>query len=211
MTERRSAAACWSLNVRITWLVLLLTLFRQLSSTGARSPPILQSRNGAPTHSRRQPRLNQDFTLVGAGDIAGANHLMALEATAKLIEKIPGTVFVAGDLAYEGGTADEFETAMARLGAEFKNRTQPALEITNTVSPTASAYFQYWGDQAGPVGKGYYSYDLGGWHIVALNTNCVLADFGGCGVGRRKRSGCATILPSIPTHASGLRPSRTLQ
>jgi hypothetical protein len=48
---------------------------------------------------------------------------------------------------------------------------------------TASGYFQYWGAQAGPTGKGYYSYDLGSWHIVALNTNCAAKDLGGCGAG----------------------------
>ena len=76
-----------------------------------------------------------------------------------------------------------FETVTAPLGAD--SRTAPArrLEIMNTVARHASAYFQYWGDQAGPVGKGYYSYDLGGWHIIALNTNCDAPDFGGCGEG----------------------------
>jgi len=48
---------------------------------------------------------------------------------------------------------------------------------------TASGYFQYWGAQAGPPGKGYYSYDLGAWHIVVLNTNCGARGLGGCDAG----------------------------
>jgi hypothetical protein len=48
------------------------------------------------------------------------------------------------------------------------------------VDPTASGYFGYWGAQAGPPGKGYYSYDLGAWHIVVLNTNCGAKNLGGC-------------------------------
>jgi hypothetical protein len=51
------------------------------------------------------------------------------------------------------------------------------------VDPTASGYFQYWGIQAGPRGKGYYSYELGEWHIVVLNTNCDAKGLGGCGAG----------------------------
>ena len=47
--------------------------------------------------------------------------------------------------------------------------------------PKAAAYFQYWGAQAGLPGAGYYSYDLGSWHIVALNTNCGAQGLGGCG------------------------------
>jgi len=48
------------------------------------------------------------------------------------------------------------------------------------VDPTAAGYFQYWGAQAGPAGKGFYSYDLGDWHIVVLNTNCGITAMGGC-------------------------------
>ena len=44
----------------------------------------------------------------------------------------------------------------------------------------ASGYFQYWGDRAGEAVKGYYSYDLGGWHVVVLNTNCSVPALGGC-------------------------------
>ena len=48
---------------------------------------------------------SKPFVLVGAGDIASCAALAGAEATAKLVERIPGTVFAAGDLAYERGTA----------------------------------------------------------------------------------------------------------
>ena len=51
------------------------------------------------------------------------------------------------------------------------------------VDHSASAYFQYWGAQAGPEGKGFYSYNLGRWHIVVLNTNCTVKAMGGCDKG----------------------------
>jgi hypothetical protein len=125
----------------------------------------------------------QTYVLVGAGDIAGCEDLRGARATAELIEKIPGTVFAAGDLAYEGGTAEDFRNCYDPTWGEFKARTKPTLGNHEYGEAAASAYFRYWGAQAGPVGKGYYSFDLGSWHIVALNTNCRAQDLGGCGKG----------------------------
>jgi hypothetical protein len=125
----------------------------------------------------------QSFTLVGAGDIASCKNLEGARATAKLIEQIPGTVFAAGDLAYESGSAAEFRECYGPTWGRFKERTRPTLGNHEYVDPGAHAYFEYWGEQAGPVGKGYYSFDLGNWHIVALNTNCYAKNLGGCGQG----------------------------
>jgi acid phosphatase type 7 len=150
---------------------------------GQSQPPVEHATSPPASPPSQQSDQNQPFTLVGAGDIAGCKSIDGAEATAKLIEKIPGTVFAAGDLAYERGTAAEFRDCYGPTWGRFKNRTRPAPGNHEYGGPHASAYFQYWGDQAGPVGKGYYSYDLGGWHIVALNTNCDAPDFGGCGEG----------------------------
>jgi hypothetical protein len=100
-----------------------------------------------------------------------------------LIEQIPGTVFAAGDLAYEKGSAEDFKNCYDPAWGRFKDRTKPALGNHEYVDPTASGYFQYWGAQAGPAGKGFYSYDLGAWHIVVMNTNCSAYGLGGCGEG----------------------------
>jgi len=136
-------------------------------------------------HRKVPKKLSQEqtFVLVGAGDIASCKNAEGAEATAKLIEKIPGTVFAAGDLAYESGSAAEFKNCYDPAWRRFKVRTMPALGNHEYVEPTAHAYFEYWGAQAGPAGKGYYSFDLGGWHIVALNTNCYAKDLRGCGAG----------------------------
>jgi acid phosphatase type 7 len=100
-----------------------------------------------------------------------------------LLEQIPGTIFAAGDLAYERGSAAEFQNCYGSTWGEFKARTRPTLGNHEYADKSASAYFHYWGAQAGPAGKGYYSYDLGSWHIVALNTNCAAQGLGGCGKG----------------------------
>lgn len=123
------------------------------------------------------------FVLVGAGDIASCVSLEGAQATARLIEQIPGTVFAAGDLAYERGTAEEFSRCYGTTWGRFKDRTRPTPGNHEYYSNQGAAYFAYWGPQAGPAGKGYYSFDLGSWHIVALNTNCDMPGVGGCGAG----------------------------
>lgn len=124
------------------------------------------------------------FTLVGAGDIAGCGAALAgAEATAKLIEKIPGEVFASGDLAYEHGNAAEFHECYGTTWGRFKERTHPTPGNHEYGTPEARDYFRYWGERAGPVGKGYYSFDLGVWHIVALNSNCDAPGLGGCAAG----------------------------
>jgi acid phosphatase type 7 len=123
------------------------------------------------------------YVLVGAGDIAGCVSLAGAEATAKLIEQIPGTVFAAGDLAYERGTAQEFSRCYDTTWGRFKQRTRPVPGNHEYNAAGGEGYFKYWGQLAGPAGKGYYSFDLGSWHVVALNTNCNAPGVGGCGKG----------------------------
>ena len=112
-----------------------------------------------------------DPVLVGAGDIAncGAN---GDELTANLLDNIPGIVFAAGDLQY-GDASLGYEACYGPSWGRHKGRTRPIPGNHDYSTPGAAKYFAYFGDAAGPVGKGYYSYDLGAWHIIALNTNPV--------------------------------------
>lgn len=148
----------------------------------AQQPP---AKPGAAGNSRRTAKTGPQgtFVLVGAGDIAWCGDLSGAQETAKLLDAIPGTVFAAGDLAYEGGTYEEFRNCYGPTWGRFKARTRPAPGNHEYNGSSAVGYFQYWGKQAGDPGKGYYSYDLGGWHIVALNTNCKIPQLGGCGEG----------------------------
>jgi hypothetical protein len=164
-----------------------LSLCLQGHASGAQAPTSPQSppephRQSPPKASKKQAP-EPPFVLVGAGDIASCKNPEGSLATAKLIEQIPGTVFAAGDLAYEAGSAAEFQNCYGPSWGRFKDRTKPAPGNHEYVEPSAHAYFEYWGPQAGPAGKGYYSFDLGGWHIVALNTNCYVKAMGGCTVG----------------------------
>jgi hypothetical protein len=110
-------------------------------------------------------------TLLAAGDIADCTNQND-EATAAVIEQIDGTVAALGDLANPHGTAADFADCYDRTWGRFKDRTRPVPGTSEYDTPGASAYWEYWGDAAGPRGLGYYSYDLGAWHVVALNSNC---------------------------------------
>lgn len=108
--------------------------------------------------------------LVGAGDIADCDS-DGDEATAALLDKIRGTVFTAGDNAYGDGTASEFANCYQPSWGRHKGRTRPSPGNHDYETEGASGYFGYFGAAAGEPDKGYYGYDLGDWHIVALNSN----------------------------------------
>jgi len=144
-----------------------------------------------------QKKSPDTFTLVGAGDIVGCSDLSGAQATAKLIDAIPGTVFAAGDLAYQRGTYEEFVKCYGPTWGRFKARTRPTPGNHEYDGATATGYFRYWGGRAGDPGKGYYSYDLGSWHIVVLNTNCGSIQLGGCAEGSPEE---AWLKQDLATH-----------
>ena len=119
-----------------------------------------------------------DPVLVGAGDISSCS-TAGDTATAKLVAAIPGTVFTAGDNAYESGTLSQFQNCYGPTWGAFKSRTRPSAGNHEYLTAGASGYFTYFGTRGGPVDKGYYAYNLGTWRIYALNSNC--AAVGGCG------------------------------
>jgi acid phosphatase type 7 len=86
-----------------------------------------------------------------------------------------------GDIAYENGTAAEFKNCYDPAWGKFKPRTYPAPGNHEYNSANAAPYYQYFGTRAANPSQGYYSYDLGRWHLVAINSNC--GAIGGCGQG----------------------------
>ncbi|WP_436496079.1 CBM96 family carbohydrate-binding protein [Actinokineospora sp. HUAS TT18] len=120
-----------------------------------------------PTTTTTQPPSG-DPVLVGAGDIATSGS--ADSATANLLDSIPGTVFTLGDNVYPDGTAAQFTQYYEPTWGRHKARTRPAPGNHDYHTSGASGYYNYFGANAGPSGRGYYSYDLGNWHIVSLNS-----------------------------------------
>ncbi|WP_404784143.1 metallophosphoesterase family protein [Altericista sp. CCNU0014] len=123
-----------------------------------------------PGTNQSAPAAVADPVLVGAGDIADCTKSED-ELTAQSIDKIPGTVFTAGDDAYPRGTAEDFQNCYEPTWGRFKARTFPVPGNHEYYSPNAEPYYAYFGAKAGVAGKGYYSYNLGKWHVVALNSN----------------------------------------
>jgi acid phosphatase type 7 len=121
--------------------------------------------------------------LVGAGDIADCSDLSGAQATSRLLEAVPGTVVALGDLAYPDGTRENF-SCYDRTWGRVKDRTRPAVGNHEFHSEGATYYFEYFGAAAGDPKDGYYSYDLGPWHILALNSECI--EVGGCNLGSRE-------------------------
>jgi hypothetical protein len=122
-------------------------------------------------------------TLVAAGDVASCAS-DGDEATAALVDRIPGTVAVLGDAVYDRGTPREFAECYEPSWGRFKARTRPAVGNHEYGTPGAAGYFDYFGAAAGHPARGYYAYGLGRWRVVVLNSNCAEAE--GCAPGSRQ-------------------------
>jgi acid phosphatase type 7 len=144
----------------------------------------------------RQATIDKTVAIVAAGDIADCTDLSGAEATAKLLDQTPGTVLALGDLAYPDGLKENF-VCYDKTWGRAKSRTRPAPGNHEFHSAGAMHYFEYFGAAAGDAKDGYYSFDLGGWHIVSLNSECL--EVGGCEVGSREEKWLRADLAAHPT------------
>jgi len=161
-------------NVRPGWASFDITSL--VDEPGTVDVALVARRGAVSVASRetlRKPTLRVETAplLLAAGDIASCRS-NGDEATAELLEGVPATIAALGDLAYPTGSADSFASCYDPSWGRFRSTTRPAAGNHDYDTPGAAAYFDYWGAAAGPRGAGYYSYDLGAWHIVVLNSNC---------------------------------------
>jgi len=120
-------------------------------------------------------------TLLAAGDIAECDG-DGDEQTAAIIEQYPdATVATLGDNAYQHGTSEEFDDCYGPSWGRFLDRTMPTTGNHDNATKDAEGYHRYFGDRGGPFDEYYYSYDLGSWHVVVLNSDCWRVD--GCDEG----------------------------
>ena len=175
------------MKMRISLLTAVVILTTLLTATLNSSPhvyPVLESTT----------KTAKDPIFIGAGDIGECgrddkgkyvpNGTMA-EKTAKLVDRhLPcdremGVVFVAGDNAYDHGTTKQYQECYDPTWGKFKDRTRPVpgnhefLGINGGPKRDGRDYYDYFGESAGTELEGYYSYDLGKWHIIALNSELV--------------------------------------
>lgn len=128
------------------------------------------------------PVSNQGSTILVAGDIALCGGWSNDGATAKLIEGLGGLVMTTGDHAYPSGTYREYLDCYEPTWGAFLSRTRPVPGNHDYKTPGAAGYFRYFGQQAGPSDRGYYTFKAGTWRVYALNSNLCHQDEG-CGPG----------------------------
>ncbi|HTG89465.1 MAG TPA: metallophosphoesterase [Vicinamibacterales bacterium] len=125
---------------------------------------------GAEITSPSTPDIDDVAVLVGAADIAVCGAGGSME-TGRMLDTQQGTVFVAGDIAYTEGTAEQFRACYDPVWGRHKARTRPAPGNHEYGSAGAAPYFAYFGSNAGPSGLGYYRYHKGSWLVFSLNSN----------------------------------------
>lgn len=139
-----------------------------------------------PTPEPRYP------VIVAAGDIAcgislGSSGCRQSDTALRVLEAEPDLILALGDLQYESGAYADFVNFYDASWGRFKDKTRPVPGNHEYVTPNAQGYFDYFNGLsaasgvAGDRDKGYYSFDLGDWHLIALNSNCPQVK--GCGRG----------------------------
>jgi hypothetical protein len=143
-----------------------------------------------------------DPVVAAAGDIACAPPATRTATrchqgdTAAVLGRIAQTqldaVLPLGDEQYECGQLSAFNQVYDPTWGQFKSISYPAVGDNEyagdgCTTPGAEGYFTYFGDRATPRQpgctincQGYYSYNLGSWHLVALNSECIQPGVGGC-------------------------------
>jgi hypothetical protein len=141
--------------------------------------------------------------FVGAGDVAWCEPpgVGSGEVTALLLDGIAGTVFTLGDNSNGSGTLAEYTSCFGPSWGRHLARIRPAPGNHDYEDPATPGqdYHGYFGAAAGPPGKGWYSYDLGAWHIVVLNSECTAVD---CAAGSEQESWLAADLAEHPTRCT---------
>ena len=152
---------------------LIVTAVLVVACVAGAPAAVLSPRIQDPDPQAQTPPDQEPVVFVGAGDIANCQLAAGSGAlaTATLLDRIPGTVFTVGDHAYPSGTADEFHDCYEPRWGRHKARTRPAPGNHDYLTANGKPYFDYFGDNAGPERRGYYSYTLGSWHIVSLNSS----------------------------------------
>jgi acid phosphatase type 7 len=130
--------------------------------------------------------------VAAAGDIACDQHHEFFndgDGTAKWCRAVdtrevlrrldPDVVLPLGDTQYDEGRLAEYQASYDLSWGRLLERTRPVVgNHEYYASSKARGYFSYFGERAGPAGQGWYSYELGGWHVVALNSNCQMLPCG---------------------------------
>jgi len=156
----------------------------------------------APTRTPTLTASPTPVVLIGAGDIAECATQYDKITAAMLEQYLGATIFTAGDNSDDYVPEFTLKNCFDPAWGRFKDRIHPAMgnHDYNSETDSPDAYFKYFGAAAGEPGKGWYSYDLGGWHIVMLNSEC--EDVGGCQAGSPQEKWLKADLAAHPARCS---------
>jgi hypothetical protein len=167
----------------VVQVVNLITVAPNASPTRTPFQPVANTPTVTPTATPTQtPTATPTFTptvtytpeplpdiFVGAGDISichqdGDNH------TSELLASIPGSIFTIGDNSNDRGEPQQFTDCFGYSWGRYMDRLFPVPGNHDYAYDGGASYFDYFGSRAGEYGKGYYSYEVGDWHIIAINS-----------------------------------------
>jgi hypothetical protein len=157
----------------------------------------------APTPSATPIASGADPVIAAAGDIAcaptsthNASSCRDKATSDLLVGQNLAAVLTLGDTQYENGVLANFNSSYALSWGRVLAITRPAVGNHEYLTANASGYFSYFGSRAGDPAKGYYSYDIGAWHLIALNSECSHA--GGCNAGSPQEAWLKADLAAHP-------------
>jgi hypothetical protein len=201
------------------WTIAVIVLVGAWAVTGCggqrrgqtNAPPTAVARTAAsaPVATSTTGRAaDGGVTVVAAGDIAcppterPARKRCGQAATARLAASVhPAAVLPLGDNQYEAGRIAEYRGSYARSWGRLMSLTHPAPgNHEYAASTTAAGYRTYFGDRGVRDGATYYSYDIGAWHLIALDSNC--GSVGGCHRGSPQQRWLAADLAAHPTRCA---------
>ena len=143
-----------------------------------------------------------DPVIGVAGDISctpayspSATKCQQMATSDLLLGMNPDAVLTVGDNQYETGTLDEFQRAYNPTWGRLIDRTYP-VPGNHEYDSGAAGYYSYFGARAGDPTKGYYSFDVGAWHLIALNSEC--SSVGGCQAGSPQETWLRADLAAHP-------------
>ena len=202
-----SPISSWALVATVSVLSMVAALVWVAIPHGDPSPTAVDDRSVATTAYTGPDRL-----IGAAGDIAcdPANRFFGRQppvaenchegATAALLQRAGvDAVLALGDNQYEAATLAEFRASYDRSWGALKSITYPVAGNHEYYTNGAAGYFQYFGRVAGEPKQGWYSFDVGAWHLVALNSNCNEV---GCFAGSEQEKWLRDDLKAHPTECT---------
>jgi hypothetical protein len=131
---------------------------------------------------------------------AGTGNRCGQGATARVLAVAsPAAVLPLGDTQYASGTLRAYAKSYGPSWGRFDLIAHPVPGDEEYEAPGARGYYDYFGPSAGAAGTGYYSFDVGAWHLIALNSEC---DTVACGAGSAQEAWLRADLAAHPTRCT---------